>query len=243
MSDDFDREAVIRRVRALMEKTVANGCSEAEAMLAAQKLGEIMNKYQLSLTDIKLKEEIVEQLDVQTSSYDGGPMFNVISGIAYFTDTKVWRSRRRNKTALFKFLGFKTDVIVAKYIYDICMYAQIYGWEDHRKSVPNYTHLPSSHKTRLKNGFFMGFASSVDAKLRKMKDAQRAENVATTGRDLVIIKKPVIDAEFDKLGIALKTAVSRQVSMDSGAWYAGYRSGEAVQFNPGVHQSTKKSIS
>lgn len=44
----------IRRIRSLLEKTVENGCTEAEAMLAAEKAADLMAEYELTLTDIEL---------------------------------------------------------------------------------------------------------------------------------------------------------------------------------------------
>lgn len=54
----MDNEAIKKRIRALLNKTVKNGCTEAEAMIAAQKVAELLAKYSLSAsaTDITHRE-------------------------------------------------------------------------------------------------------------------------------------------------------------------------------------------
>jgi hypothetical protein len=50
--DDTNLELVGRRIRGLLSKTTENGATEAEAMLAAAKARELMDKYRLTLTDV-----------------------------------------------------------------------------------------------------------------------------------------------------------------------------------------------
>lgn len=53
MSDTLEiSDKVLTRLRAIMAKTVANGCTEAEASAAADKVNEILQAYNMSLTDL-----------------------------------------------------------------------------------------------------------------------------------------------------------------------------------------------
>lgn len=241
MSDN--REAVIRRIAALMEKTTANGCTEAEAMAAAQAVGAMLNKYQMSLSDIKIKEEVCEQLDIRTSSKDGGPIQWVTTAIAYFTDTKTWRTFNAGPfgSAVFRFFGLKTDTIVAGYIFDVCQNAMIFGWQDYRQTIPGFTHMRGARKDQIKKGFYIGMANRLQERLRAMKDAQRAEN-QSNGRDLVLVKSAKVDEEYAKLGLQLKQGKSRMVKMDGSAYRAGVEAADRVGLNPGVGQSSTKSL-
>ena len=56
----MDNEAIKKRIRALLNKTVKNGCTEAEAMIAAKKVAELMAKYSLdrSTVDIMQREYV-----------------------------------------------------------------------------------------------------------------------------------------------------------------------------------------
>lgn len=242
---DFDRDSVIRRIRGLMEKTVANGCTEAEAMAASQAAGAMLNKYQLSLSDIKIREEVCKQGDMRTSTKDGGPMFWMCKAIANFTDTKSWRSLGAGPlgTAVFRYFGLETDVIVATYLHEMIERASLYAWEDHRRAIPGYTQMSGSRKTQIKNGFYAGFATRMTARLNEMKAAQRRDNVASTGRDLVVVKGAVVDAEFAKLGIELKMKRATNIKMDHDVWHAGAKAAENVALNPGVKQDQRGRLS
>jgi hypothetical protein len=239
---EFDKDAVIRRISGLLSKTVSNGCSEAEAMAAAKMAGDIMNKYQLSLSDIKLREEVCEQIRINTHLKDGGPMFWIIKAIAYYTDTRSWRTTYSNGPAWFQFFGFKTDVAVAGYLHDMLSRAIVYAWEDYRLSLPGYTRLPGSRKTALKNGFYIGICNRLSERLHAMKDAQRAENRASAGRDLVLVKMPRVEEEFAKLGLELRTKNTRNMKADFEAYLAGKSAADDIGLNPGVEVVQKNRI-
>ena len=43
------------RIQGLRAKTTDNGCTEAEALLAAAKVAELLDRYDLSLTDVEIR--------------------------------------------------------------------------------------------------------------------------------------------------------------------------------------------
>ena len=44
------------RIQALRAKTIDNGCTEDEALAAAAKVAELLDRHDLSLTDIEIRE-------------------------------------------------------------------------------------------------------------------------------------------------------------------------------------------
>lgn len=44
------------RIQGLRSKTTDNGCTEAEALLAAGKVAELLDRYDLSLTDVEIRD-------------------------------------------------------------------------------------------------------------------------------------------------------------------------------------------
>src|SRR6187401_3437396 len=54
----FDR--LRTRIQGLRSKTTDNGCTEAEALLAAAKVAELLDRYDLSLTDIEIRDAACE---------------------------------------------------------------------------------------------------------------------------------------------------------------------------------------
>lgn len=47
----MNRDAISRRIRALRAKTVENGCTEAEALAAAELLADLLAKYNMTLDE------------------------------------------------------------------------------------------------------------------------------------------------------------------------------------------------
>ena len=43
------------RIKALAEKTVSNGCTESEAMAAAEMVGRLLERYALSMEEIDIR--------------------------------------------------------------------------------------------------------------------------------------------------------------------------------------------
>ena len=54
------------RIQGLRSKTTDNGCTEAEALLAAAKVAELLDRYDLSLTDVEIRNGQCEQCYYET---------------------------------------------------------------------------------------------------------------------------------------------------------------------------------
>ena len=57
-----DKDAIAHKIRSLLAKTVENGATEAEAMLAAEKARKIMDEHRLTQTDIEIEAEEIEDI-------------------------------------------------------------------------------------------------------------------------------------------------------------------------------------
>ncbi len=55
MSQSRELDRVKARIKALTEKTVQNGCTEAEAMSAADMVGRLLERYALSMDEIEVR--------------------------------------------------------------------------------------------------------------------------------------------------------------------------------------------
>src|SRR3954468_15570992 len=61
MDQQTELSKVKGRIRTLAAKTVERGCSEAEALAAAAKVGELLEVYGLAMSEVELREEACEQ--------------------------------------------------------------------------------------------------------------------------------------------------------------------------------------
>lgn len=235
-----DMEAVKRRILALMAKTTANGCSEAEAIAAAQKVQAMLHEHQLDLSDIELKRAEMKQTSYDTHHKKKTGLDSVVVSIAYFTDTKVWRDYDTHGVIQYVFFGMEHDVVIANYITSICDRAMVNGLLDFR-DTPGYKWAKNRGNAAL--SFETGMALRISAKLNDMKAAQRKNDAATTGRDLVVVKMPIVQEAFDALGLNLTNAKASNQKLDDNAYRSGWEVGANVNINPGVSGAERAKVS
>ena len=75
--------------------------------------------------------------------------------------------------------------------------------------------------------------ASIADKLTAMKAGRDAVNNGT-GRDLVVLKASVVDAELDKLDLKLRTVRRATRMVSPTAYEAGGTAGASLAINPGI---------
>lgn len=247
---EFDKDAILRRIKALMAKTTSAGATEAEAMLAAEKVTELLNTYQLSMSEISLKEGECMKDFIDTEVKAEQPVEWCMGALGYLCDLKVWRHANQGKWngTLHYFFGYESDVIVAKYLYALISRAMVYSWQDHCEALraeagtvrtlsgddAAETWLRNRKSTTAKRSFLLGMADRINKRLIEMKDEQRRRNQTTTGRDLVPIKGTRVAEEWDKLGMRLKQNRAKDTKIDAASYAHGQAAGDKVGLNPGI---------
>ena len=58
----MNKDKILEKIRALMLKTVENGASESEAVAAAQKVAELLEKYNLMMSEVEIDESECAQI-------------------------------------------------------------------------------------------------------------------------------------------------------------------------------------
>ncbi len=131
MSQADELSRVKSRIKALTEKTVANGCTEAEAMAAADMVGRLLERYALSMDEIEIRTARCVQAEVPLGGRRRRPIDGCVPTIARFCDCKVWLSRAANPYPLaadfdwtqagsrYVFFGFETDTALATYLFAV----------------------------------------------------------------------------------------------------------------------------
>jgi hypothetical protein len=231
--DNAERAKRIKRVLALMEKTTANGCSKEEAMAAAEKVRELMDQYDLSLSDLEIKETETKSDFINSGGKSEPAISFLLNAIATFTDTKVWLSYDKHDYVLYNFFGLDHDVEIAKYIYKVCDWAIIWEWEDYKKGE-HYKNTAPHMKGRLKDSFQIGMVEELSRRLIYMKNNMNKKNVESSGRDLIMLKGAVVEEAFAKLGLDLRAGRYRHRSIDGKSYGAGVEAGKRVPLNPGI---------
>jgi hypothetical protein len=118
-TSENNMESLIKKLQSLQNKTTANGCTEQEALHAAEKVAELLDKYGLSIEQLKLdtaKDECSAGAFDLGSKRQTHPVVLCMSAIAKYTSTKSWYKNGGSGPIEYTFFGFRTDVEIAGWL-------------------------------------------------------------------------------------------------------------------------------
>lgn len=249
----------------LLNKTVENGCSEAEAMAAAKMAGKLMDHYQLQMSDIQIRDEKCIQYKIDTGAVNRQAIDGVVVSLARYCDVKIWFSKGQHVkryrdingevykdkqgrakpkvetyTSKYGLFGLKCDVELFEYLYTVivnAMETELKNFQESEDYLRPGEELPRGWKTSATKSFQSGMASTISMRLGEMK-RERKREMETTGRDLVLLKKEMIEEEFKSTGIRLFNNYNRRTGgQNYRARKAGHAAGKKVNLNGGIHGS------
>jgi Protein of unknown function (DUF2786) len=233
--DTADIDRLVQRIQALRAKTVEQGCTEQEALAAAEKVAELLDRYGLSLSELDLRRQSCEGIGVETDRKRRGPIDDCMGTIAAFFDCRVWCETSEDATLRYIFFGLPADVQAAVYLHDLIALA--FATETSAfQATEIYRSTHSSRRRSATNSFQVGLARGIIGKLDTLRQARDVAGGSTSGRALVPIKESIIDAEMDRLGLSLRrrSAVRRMVL--PAAFSAGQEAGERFEYRPGIER-------
>ncbi len=231
---DVDLERLIGRIQALRAKTVEQGCTEAEALAAAGKVAELLDRYGLSLSELDLQRQACEGAAVETGRKRVGPVDECVPSIAAFFDCRVWGEKGEGGRLRYVFFGLPADVTAARYLYDLV--EQAFETETALfRAGPTYAGTPAGLRRTATSSFGIGLGQGIRDKLHTLRTAREGALRGASGRDLVVAKADVVEAELARLGLhfnARKGPKGRRVL--PGAYEQGHEAGLGFEYAPGV---------
>ena len=233
-----NRTALLRRIRALAAKTVASGCTEAEALAAASLLARLVDKYGFTPADLDEPLEALTEASMDVKRTMQGNHHFAVS-IAKFCDCKVfYRAAKFGREKEIVFFGHETDVLMCRYMMDLLGVANKSGFKAFMadKKAAAERKIARKELNADRRGFDWGMASRISARLEAMKTARNVAVDETTGKAggaLVLVKNAAVEAEYSKrYNIRTKSAPARRANAN--AYTAGQAHGDRVAINPGV---------
>lgn len=218
---DEELERAKTLIRNLHAKATSTGVGEGEAMLYADKVGELLRQFDLTLTDVMITQERCIQREVFAAD---DAMGSIISGIGQLCALVVYNKTGASPVTYVLF-GMERDVELAIFLYEMCHEAADVGWGDH-------INAGLGHTKKQRESFRAGFGHRVYDRLQEMKlrrDREREVRMAAnpTGRDLVLVREGIVQEEFERTGIRLRTRVANYAK-DRDAFYRGHAHGDNV---------------
>ena len=241
-----DIKSIIEKIKKLQQQTTANGCSQNEAMISAQKISDLMQTYRIKEDQIDFDNEDIKRLYYEFGS-KAHPCKYAWEGIEAICGVKLYNSSENrtdndyNRTRVYSMAicGFHADVEQAKYLMYVIKKA-IDGEVEKFKRGSLYK--LSNRKVSLVNGFAMSMGSEIGRRLEEMardnawKTYQEKKKQNTSnGRDLVVVKNQLIRTWLKDQGVHLRSTRSNYSNMSGGG--LGRSAGKNVSLNKGVHGS------
>src|SRR5882672_4429476 len=152
-------------IQALRAKTIDNGCTEDEALSAAAKVAELLDRYDLSLTDVEIREAPCERRVFETHRKKRIPLDDCIGAVANFCDCRVWREKNEAGESRYVFFGLRSDIEVAHYLTELIDNAVRSDLGRYKNSAA-YRRFRHQDRHMANASFNLGMVASIADKLR-----------------------------------------------------------------------------
>ncbi len=226
-----DIERVIQRIQALRAKTIDRGCTEEEAMTAAAKVAELLDRHDLTLDAVSVRSSDCQGVGVTTGRKRRAPVDSCMQPLARFCDCRVWSEETDSGTLRYVFFGLKADVEAAHFLHDLIEVT----FETESAVFRHgeiYRTLRGGDRRVALNSFQVGLATGIAGKLAALKTARQGSAPKSTGFDLVAAKHAVVDEEIARLGLNFTTrATTARRFVHGGAYAAGKAAGALFEPN------------
>lgn len=223
MSDDKDRIAA--RIRALLAKTVENGCTEDEALSAARKAAEMLARYNLTVDEVQMRASKFKRDTSHYADAVGERLWKIADAVAFLTGSRYWVSPVGVSPVAINFFGFDHEVAVARYLLDICASAM----RNQEVKLKHHHRLlrPSAQRRHILP-YLDGMADRLNRRIREMKPP------APQGKGLVVLHQALVDAALKDEGLKFTERNTRKSRDYEGSYRDGQRAGERVALNRGL---------
>jgi len=193
-------DALYRRIAALRQLTEENGATVAEALLAAERIADMLARYDLDMSQVDLRAGAGTAEPYATREYDLGArrkpsIIGAINAIAAYTGTRAWYSAGYGETYRVYYFGQPAHTMFAEYLLSTLQDAIRREWQDFRLFEP-------AAGRAARYDFELAMVRTVAKRLRDLVAERRAHDA--TGHGLILQDK--LQTEFNKLGLRLHVA-------------------------------------
>lgn len=248
MTDQPNRESIAAKIEALLSKTIENGATEAEAMLAMKKATDLMAKYEFNLTSVQLEAGGIDQIKIERN--ESAPFFAGLclsTGIAALAEVRCWKSTDRAGNQSVVYFGLKPDLIFAKWLHESlsewCVREANHWWKLPENFRPITRDFSSSKRAELKKSFVVGCGQRISQRMREAVEIRNRERnnerQKVPGTSLVpveTLKRDIVTAAMNKAGIRLDKGSALRVKM-AHAQQAGFAKGAEASWSKAVPQA------
>lgn len=203
-------------------------------MAAAAKVAELLDRYDLSLSDVEVRETRCERRVYETRSRKRIPLEECVGAIADFCDCRVWREKDAAGEVRYVFFGLPADIEAAHYLTELVDGAVRTELGRYKNSA-EYRQFRHQERHLANASFALGMVGSIADKLEAIK-AERDKVRNSSGRGLVVLKSSVVETELEKLDLQLRTVERPKRMIAPEAYDAGDAAGTSFTINPAIRK-------
>jgi hypothetical protein len=236
-----DLAKIRAKLAALRAKTTANGCTEAEALAAAEKAAELMSRH--GVTQADLDRPVYDELRVQLGARRS-PLDDVWPMVAKFADCRGWLHRDGTRWR-FVYFGRDADVLVAEYVHEIIRRAAETAVVNFKASRDYQNRRKPKTRAHALKAFLEGFVVSIRAKLfdglwkRLNREAPGKAHALMTSVDAQLA------AELDRRGKSfreLRPVLAAKGEFRDKARARGFGAGRSLSIEAGVADGSVRPV-
>jgi len=236
------REKILKKIRALQDKTVAQGCTEEEVEAAMNILNNLMIEYNLTLDDIQEEYASYDQDFIWSSDgkTNNNPAKFATWALGEFCEVRVWWSKRwdydnlkwRHATTFF---GEKKDVELAKYLYTVIDNSIKRETERHKDYSLSYMKGDRKEKTTILKSFRLGMAERLSERMVEMVRKRNKVMEENHKSAIILHKKGAIEKHLQDVGMKFgKSRISKFSHIDGDAYNSGKAAAEKIHLGHGL---------
>lgn len=233
MTQDPKLSTIAARIRALQAKTTAAGATEAEAMAAAAKARELLDKYQLDLSELEIRAEGTSEGTVRRDSTEIAD--RLYANVGKYCDCKCWLRRNGADGNTARFIGLRGDVAFAQWLL-----SSLVGFVQ-RKGVEFSIDADEPATQAQVQSFIIGATRRINERLQDEIAArqQQALAISTKGALVLRTKQALVQEAYDKLGLKLYSTSTNNTATRRDAFAAGHAAGAGASFARPVGQGAQ----
>jgi len=207
------RKKMLDKVKAILSKTMDNGCTEGEAMAALAKARELMATYEI---DEKELQDVAEKAQIHRTAVSDPYEIkkNLCVNVGKFTSCKAFRDR--DDTICFA--GKESDIVFATWLLDTLQRFMMRALRQYQGDRAK-KHLGNSNWTSA--SFVVGCAARINEKLKELAPVDWAKT-----QELIV----------KELNMSLTKSRGRGKEIDQNAAKSGHRAGNSARFDRPVGQ-------
>ena len=223
-----EREKIAAKIRALRAKTIDNGCTEDEAIAAAAKVAEMLERYNLSLDEVEMRASPFKRHKELHEDPVGERLWKPAQAVAALTGTTTWISGPGVWPVEISFFGFAHEVEIATYLLEVCAGAMRREPEPRLRAV---RHLPPARQRRRVGPFLDGMADRLHSRIIALKPPP------LTGTGLLVLRGQLITQAMADDGLKLKPTNSRPSQDYHDSYRDGLCAADKVGLSPALRSS------